>query len=681
MKCLALILFTCCFCCDLHAQESTSPTMEQQLEDYTENMEDAETSDDTWLQQVEYLKNNPIDLNTAEEDDLKNLQLLTALQIENFLQYRYLLGKLISIYELQAVPGWDLPVIQKILPYITIKNSVPPAAWLKHAIKTGDYSFVARYGSSLEKAKGYYRDDSAANFYTGDHSRILLRLKYQYKNQLQYGITAAKDAGEPLFSKTSRSGFDFYSFHIFSRRSGIIKTVALGDYTVNMGQGLIYWQGMAFGKGAGITNIKRQSAVLRPYNSAGAFYFNRGAAVTLHKNQWETTLFASLRKLDANVSTDSMQYETVSSIPISGYHRTQSEQEHKASLQLFSYGATISYRTVKWRIDLNAVQYHFDKYIRKEAKPYNLYAMRGNYWANYSISYHYTLKNIHVFGETAIDKNRNTGFINGLLAGLHSKVDFTLLHRFIAKAYQALYGNAFTVNTNPGNEHGIYIGLSLKLHPLLKLDGYTDLFSFPWLKYRVDAPSSGREYFVQLTYQPSKQTEIYSRYRHQQKPVNNSDNINAQNIIVDFSNRSWRTQLNHQANANFSVRQRFELLWYHQDHTPPEKGFLLFFDAFYKPKLKPFGINVRLQYFESNSYNSRLYAYENDVLFYFSVPVFYDKGTRYYININYKLNKQFSLWFKWAQTVYSNKTSIGSGLDEIQGNQKSEIRLLLSAHF
>jgi hypothetical protein len=90
---------------------------------------------------------------------------------------------------------------------------------------------------------------------------------------------------------------------------------------------------------------------------------------------------------------------------------------------------------------------------------------------------------------------------------------------------------------------------------------------------------------------------------------------------------------------------------------------------------------MRLQYFESDSYNSRLYAYESDVLYYYAVPAFYDKGIKYYLNIKYTILKKTSLWIKWAQYIYNNTTAIGSGLDEIAGNKKSEIRILLSANF
>ncbi|MBX2922629.1 MAG: hypothetical protein KF746_10595 [Chitinophagaceae bacterium] len=667
--------------CTVQAQEPASSTVEQQLEDYTESVEDAESSDDTWLQQIEYYKTNPLDLNRAGEDDLKNLQLLTALQIENFLHYRRLLGRLISIYELQAIPAWDVETIRKLRLHVTVTDAALPPQWIKNSLKKGTYSVIARYGSNIERPKGYDPRDSGTSFYTGDRSRMLLRLKYQYKNQLQYGFTAAKDAGERFFSLKNQAGFDFYSFHLFSRQPGLIKTIALGDYTINLGQGLICWQGLAFGKGAGLINIKRQSAVLRPYNSAGSFYFNRGAAVTLQKSNWEGTLFASMRQLDANLEKDTASGEVVTSIHMSGYHRTPSELEDKAALQLVSYGGNMRYQSGKWQIGFNMLHLHFSKYVQKKYTPANLYAINGNYWGNYSVNYHYTYKNIHLFGETAMDKNRRMGAVHGMLAGLHTKMDFVLLHRYISKAYQAFYGNAFTANTNPANERGLYAGISFKPAYFLKLDTYVDVFRFPWLKYRVDAPAEGREYFIQLTYKPGRFTEIYTRYRNQYKPINYNNEAGALNEVTTFNHRSWRTQINHRLSPAFSIRQRFELLWYIPEKAENEKGVLVFFDLFYKPVQKPFSFNIRLQYFESDSYNSRLYAYENDVLYYYAIPVFYDTGTRYCINVNCTINKQLSLWLKWGQTIYSNRASIGSGLDEIQGNRKSEIRILLSARF
>jgi hypothetical protein len=105
---------------------------------------------------------------------------------------------------------------------------------------------------------------------------------------------ADKDAGEQFFKGAQKYGFDFYSFHLFARKLGSIQALALGDFTVNMGQGLIQWQSLAFRKSVDILGIKRQSPVLRPYNSAGEFSFHRGAGITWQKGKIEATGFISI---------------------------------------------------------------------------------------------------------------------------------------------------------------------------------------------------------------------------------------------------------------------------------------------------------------------------------------------------------------------------------------------------
>ena len=93
--------------------EPATPITEQQLENITENNEDMETEDDSYLQQiVQYIK-NPISLNTADVAELIQLRILTPLQIQNFILYRNLVGNLVDLYELQAVPGWDIGTIHK----------------------------------------------------------------------------------------------------------------------------------------------------------------------------------------------------------------------------------------------------------------------------------------------------------------------------------------------------------------------------------------------------------------------------------------------------------------------------------------------------------------------------------------------------------------------------------------
>ena len=82
---------------------------------------------------------------------------------------------------------------------------------------------------------------------------------------------------------------------------GIIKSIAIGDFAVNMGQGLTQWQSLAFNKGANIINVIRQSDVLQPYNSAGEINFNRGAGITLQKNKLGNHRLYQLSKIGCGI--------------------------------------------------------------------------------------------------------------------------------------------------------------------------------------------------------------------------------------------------------------------------------------------------------------------------------------------------------------------------------------------
>ena len=175
--------------------------------------------------------------------------------------------------------------------------------------------------------------------------------------------------------------------------------------------------------------------------------------------------------------------------------------------------------------------------------------------------------------------------------------------------------------------------------------------------------------------------EIYTRYHAESKAINANPAQLTLSPVIQQPKKNWRTQVSYKINTALTIRNRAEIVWFDKKGSAAEQGFLIYFDFVYKPLLRPFSGSIRLQYFETEGYNSRLYAYENDVLYSFSIPVFYDKGLRYYLNINYDLNKKISFWIKWAQTLYKDKNPVGSGLDEIKGNTKSEIKLQVACKF
>jgi len=648
------------------SQEIPSTT-EQQLE----NLGEEDLKEDSFLQQLSFYQKHPVNLNTATAEDLYPLRFLTELQIQTFLRYRAAFGNLLSVYELQAVPGFDLLTIGRIRPYVFVGDEQSMQEALARRLHNGSAAVLWRLSRVLEKSKGY--DTTLKTHYLGDRNHLLLRYTYQYKTLLYYGVTADKDAGEPFFRNVQKWGFDFYSLHFFLRDVGKLKALAVGDYTVNLGQGLVQWQSLAFGKSADITSIKRQSPVLLPYRSAGEFAFSRGAAATFQLGQWQLTGFISLKKFSGNLITDSV--ERFSSFGTSGYYRTGPEIADRYQLQDFSAGGNLSFSKKALKVGVNVVTHRFSKPLQKRDEPYNRFSLSGRDVLLFSADYGYTVGNLHLFGEMAADKALHRAFVQGALVSVDAKMDLSFFYRNIQKEYQSPFGNAFTENTLPSNENGFYTGLQLRPATGLQVAAYADFYRFPFLKYRVSSPTRGTDYLLQVNYVPEKKTELYLRYRTETKPLNEAGTGRAIQFPDAVVRQNFRWNVSIALSPLVTLKGRTELLWMRRNEQR-ETGFLMFVETAVSPSAK-WRTNLRLQYFETNSYDSRLYAYESNVLYSVSIPAFFDKGFRYYFNAEYKPAKCWFFWLRFAQTVYPGKQKIGSGLDEILTGHHSEVTLQL----
>ncbi|RYI98974.1 MAG: hypothetical protein EON47_18110, partial [Acetobacteraceae bacterium] len=262
-------------------------------------------------QELQYLRRHPLPVNTASAEQLRALGWLHELQIQSLLDYRARLGPLLALEELQAVPHWNAGLIRQLHPYLSVAAPAPAR------LLAGEHRLQFLYARELERAAGY----RVAGGYAGSPDRLQLRYRFQGA-RLRWGLTAEKDAGEPLFRK--EAPVDFVSAHLYYEGAGLLRTLALGDFTVNMGQGLIQWQGTAFGGGADLSFLKRQGPLFAPHRSAGEFAFQRGAAVTLQRGHWELSAFASRRRLDVNSSdTGDLRF---TGFQEGGLHRTAGER-------------------------------------------------------------------------------------------------------------------------------------------------------------------------------------------------------------------------------------------------------------------------------------------------------------------------------------------------------------------
>src|SRR5688572_2518497 len=93
------------------AQEA-EPDLEVQsrLEALVEKSDNDEMSNEINIETIP----TKLRINECDWNELASLQLLSPFQLDQFFLYRKQLGAIISLYELQAIPGWDLIIILKI---------------------------------------------------------------------------------------------------------------------------------------------------------------------------------------------------------------------------------------------------------------------------------------------------------------------------------------------------------------------------------------------------------------------------------------------------------------------------------------------------------------------------------------------------------------------------------------
>ena len=280
------------------------------------------------LETLEELAENPVYINDADFEDVARITWLTEFQARSLLDHVKKSGPIRSYYEIASLYGFTAELAQTLIPVISLEKkpdvvAVNPA----RALRYGRNRIITGVQSVLEDQEGYIRPDSVGNRYAGSPVKAYLRHSFSFANQIYFGVTAEKDAGEAFFRKNNPYGFDFYSAHFQLNTKGLLKTLTAGDFRADFGQGLVLWSGLSFGKSAMVLNTMRYNSGLRKYSSSDENRFMRGAGVTLRLKPLDVSLFYSRKAIDATVmATDENGKATAaSSFPTDGYHRTPTE--------------------------------------------------------------------------------------------------------------------------------------------------------------------------------------------------------------------------------------------------------------------------------------------------------------------------------------------------------------------
>ncbi len=638
---------------------------EEKIDDIFDDLmiEDSETD---IYNLIEQFLLNPVDINSAELQELKSIPFIDYTSAKLILEHRKKFGKFISKNELFSVQGLDIELVEKILPFLTVEENTAKINgdikidkeenWLKEFFNF-NIQIRNRLNYDLQKREGFKNGK-----YLGSPLKSFNRIILKQSKKFQIGVITDKDAGENSFT-------DFLSYHISIQNYGFIKNLILGDYNLEIGQGLILWSSYAFSKGTdAIIPIKRKSKNIRPYTSATEYGFFRGAAISIKLSDLTLSSFYSSKGFDASI--DSLSQE-IKSIYKTGLHLTKRDLLNKNSAKEIVVGSRLEYEPYqnnKFGVTI------YNSNLSHPLQKNNSYDIYGNKFLFYSFDFDNRFGLINIFGEIAND-SKETAFYSGLIISPTSKINFATSVRYYPANFNNLHSYAFGEQSGKTkNEIGIYSGIKYNSN-LGLFSIYFDKFKFPHSTFENPVPSIGDELYVSYRKKLMKELEIHLRFKNENKEV--TERINNQKIISERIRNSYRAEFDYILSKNLKLRTRLEMNTYTiKKINLFEKGFLAYEDIKYTPS-KNLSLYGRIIFFETQSFNSTVYEFENDLTGVFSNVALYGEGIRYYFLVKYKLHKNFIISFKYAETYKPNEKFLSSGNNKIEGNIDNRIGLQL----
>lgn len=513
----------------------------------------------------------------------------------------------------------------------------------------------SRVRQKLQTSRGY-----SEGKYLGSPVVSYQRIKINHGENISGGLLVEKDAGERKFN-------DYTNSFIRIQNLGFIKSVVIGDYVIEAGQGMVLWRGYDFTKGANIkSGSLRKGRDLMPHLSADEVGYLRGFATLLNWRRFNGMIFYSNKNLSASV--DSLG--DVTSF-YSGYYRTNSEIAKRENLNEKVFGARTTYELYEeFKFGLTWGVCSYSKQIKVTG---------NNFFSNYGFDYTLIMNRISLFGEVASNSKTDFSGINILAISPNAFVDVVALYRNYSPNYFNRFANPFGESYGGTNEEGFFIGLELKLFRGIKLIGYSDKFVFPKSK-EINFSKLGNEYFSQLEYKLNKNILVTLRYKNKstddyQKII---DEMKREIRIIDKTvRRNYRINVDYDLSKFVRLRWRFEYRTVNSNTTKAtEIGRMLFQDLSIKSK-KLWTLNFRINYFKSDSYYSGISQYENDLMGVLSIPVLYGEGIKWYVLLKYRIINSLDLSLKYSYLIREDVRKIGNGLDELPANVDNRIGVQL----
>lgn len=672
MKRLIYLLSLGFFTLSLQAQNVVERVVEQLVE--TDDGMDQAVWEER-LEELSYLREQPLNINTISKQQLELFPFLSARMIENILYYLDRYGPMKTDKELMMVEDMDLETCRLLRQFVYVGEVV-------EKVRRPSLATIARYGkhevSTRLDVPMYERRGYREDVYEGSPLAHNLRYQFRYSDRVMVGVTAAKDAGEPFFAGRNSKGYDSYSPYLYLRDFGRVRAVALGNYRLSYGYGMVVNTNFSMGKTFMLGTLDNRVQGIRKHSSTDEYNYLQGGALSYALGRrWSVDAFYSSRQMDGNLSDAG----EITSIKKDGLHRRDLEWDKHNTFRSRVLGGNVTYDGRYVDVGTTVAYQHLDKRLNPTPHDYNRYYARGNDFLNVGVNYRAVWHRFTLQGETAADKVGHLAMMNTLRFDGVSDWQLMLMQRYYEAAYASLLARGVGEGSSVQNESGVYIGAEGKLMRYVRASLYADCFYFPWYRYQVSKKGTmGFDGGAQLTFSPRPAFSVLARYRYKRKHHDHTPD-GADKATMPFTTQRLKLQVDYKLSPGLTLRSSVDGSRVQYEGCPSSMGVLLGQSVGYDGGRLPLQVDVSFVWFDTDDYDSRLYAYERGVLYSFSMPSFYGEGHRVSSVVRWAITPHVILQFKLAVTHYRDREVIGSGYDRVDGSDKSDVNCLLRLKF
>jgi len=660
MKFLSLLTIIFSFTLTYYAQVDTA-RMQSHLYDV---LEDATTDKEGvgYYDLVEYLMQNKIAVNTASVEDLMRIPNVDRQSATAIVRHRNLLGVIKSESDLRSAEGISGELIDKIIPFLIFAdtNDISFFDSINKSFETIDFTFRSRGIYDLQQDQAF-KDGK----YYGSSWKIYNRFALSKDNNIRVGILTEKDPGEKSLN-------DFTTFHFFARDIGIVKNFVAGDFLFEFGQGLALWSSYSVGKGIETVGIlPRNAKMIIPYLSSDENTFLRGVALRFNYNNLNLYTFYSSRNLDGSIDQSSNQ---ITSIRLDGLHRDSSEVTHQRIVKEKLLGVSADYSFGE--IGSIGILY-YNSTFGNDFRHNSLLDPSGNSFDFFAGNYNFSTGRVYFSGEAAYNKI-SLATINSAEIVIDKNFSLLFSYRNYPYDYWSLHSSGFGEKDGTQNESGFYSGLKLRTN-FGDFSFYYDQFKYPIGDEKLPLAIKGNEFLIYYSIKLFRDAEFHIRYTNQLKE--SVAELNNEYGVVNKRNDNLRTELLYKLSKFIRMRSRIEFVKiYPTTSSESENGLLIFHDVKYEPT-DVLSFSGRIVFFQTDSYNSRVYEFENDLSGVMSNPALYGDGMRWYLVVKYNTSFGLSLSVKYSELIKPNERTMGSGDTLINSNVDNRLSFQLDFKF